>query len=85
MGTVVVRGGASGFAQEVIAGSHRLAADEPVAAGGTDTGPSPYDYLLVALSGPLSGEQRARLLEIAERCPVHRTLTSEISIQSRLT
>lgn len=38
----------------------------------------------ISLSGPLSGEQRARLLEIAERCPVHRTLTSEISIQSRL-
>jgi putative redox protein len=29
-------------------------------------------------------EQRARLLEIAERCPVHRTLTSEISIRTRL-
>jgi putative redox protein len=39
----------SGFAQEIIAGPHRLAADEPVEAGGTDTGPSPYDYLLVAL------------------------------------
>jgi putative redox protein len=38
----------------------------------------------ISLSGPLSGEQRARLLEIAERCPVHRTLTSEISIRSRL-
>jgi putative redox protein len=49
MGTVVVRGGVAGFAQEVIVGSHRLAADEPVTAGGTDTGPSPYDYLLVAL------------------------------------
>jgi putative redox protein len=49
MSVVVIRGGASGFAQEVVAGSHRLAADEPVAAGGTDTGPSPYDYLLVAL------------------------------------
>jgi uncharacterized OsmC-like protein len=38
----------------------------------------------IALSGPLDGEQRARLLEIADRCPVHRTLTSEIDIRSRL-
>ena len=36
------------------------------------------------LTGVLSGEQRARLLEIADKCPVHRTLTSEISIRSRL-
>ena len=34
----------------------------------------------ISLTGPLSDEQRARLLEIARRCPVHRTLTSEISI-----
>lgn len=32
------------------------------------------------LHGDLNGEQRARLLEIAQRCPVHRTLLSEISI-----
>jgi uncharacterized OsmC-like protein len=38
----------------------------------------------IALSGRLSEEQRQRLLEIAERCPVHRTLTSEISIRTRL-
>jgi putative redox protein len=38
----------------------------------------------LALAGPLSEEQRARLLEIAGRCPVHRTLTSEISIHTRL-
>lgn len=38
----------------------------------------------VALAGPLTQDQRARLLEIAERCPVHRTLTSEIDIRSRL-
>ena len=38
----------------------------------------------IALSGPLSEAQRARLLEIAERCPVHRTLTSEVSIRTRL-
>ena len=38
----------------------------------------------IALTGPLGDEQRARLLEIAERCPVHRTLTSEVSIRTRL-
>jgi putative redox protein len=38
----------------------------------------------IALAGPLGDEQRARLLEIAEKCPVHRTLTSEIDIRSRL-
>jgi putative redox protein len=34
--------------------------------------------------GPLSAEQHSRLLEIANQCPVHRTLTSEINIQTRL-
>ena len=38
----------------------------------------------IALTGPLGDEQRARLLEIAERCPVHRTLTAEINIRTRL-
>ena len=38
----------------------------------------------IALSGALSDEQRAKLLEIADRCPVHRTLTSEISIRTSL-
>ncbi|HEX9704229.1 MAG TPA: hypothetical protein VGA20_03155 [Gemmatimonadales bacterium] len=46
---VTVRGGAEGFAQEITAGRHRLIADEPVAAGGTDRGPGPYDLLLAAL------------------------------------
>ena len=32
-------------------------------------------------SGDLTGEQRGRLLEIAQRCPVHRTLVSEIDIR----
>jgi putative redox protein len=135
---VIVRGRADGFAQVIHAGRHRLAADEPVSAGGTDTGPSPYDFLLAALgactsmtvalyarrkswpleevtvhlrhskiyaadcaecetreglldrierdihfAGPLSSEQISRLLEIAEKCPVHRTLTSEIIIHSK--
>ena len=38
----------------------------------------------ISLIGPLSDEQRTRLLEIAARCPVHRTLTSEISIKDFL-
>lgn len=38
----------------------------------------------IRLEGDLSDEQRTRLLEIANRCPVHRTLTSEIKIRSRL-
>jgi putative redox protein len=46
---VVVRGSAAGFAQEILAGRHALTADEPVAAGGADTGPTPYDLLLAAL------------------------------------
>jgi putative redox protein len=49
MATVTVHGGASGLAQEVLVGRHRLVADEPVADGGADAGPSPYDYLLIAL------------------------------------
>lgn len=136
---VTVRGNAAGFAQEVSVGPHRLSGDEPASAGGTDTGPTPYDLLLAALGsctsmtvalyarrkrwpleavtvtlrhskihaadcescetkegkldhierdvelvGSLSQEQRARLLEIADMCPVHRTLTSEIDIQTRL-
>ena len=137
-GWVVVEGDSSGFAQQWTAGRHRLPADEPVAAGGTDTGPSPYDILCAALgtctsmtislyarrkqwplrsvavhlrhskihasdcadcetkvgrldriereivlTGELSDEQRAQLMVIADKCPVHRTLTSEISIVSR--
>jgi len=36
----------------------------------------------IELSGNLDAAQKLRLLEIAERCPVHRTLKSEISIQT---
>ena len=38
----------------------------------------------LTFSGLLTDEQRARLLEIAGKCPVHRTLTSEIKIRTRL-
>ncbi len=37
------------FQNAVQAGAHRLFADEPVSAGGLDTGPSPYDFLSIAL------------------------------------
>ncbi len=48
-GDVIVRGNATGFAQEITVGAHRLIADEPLAAGGTDRGPTPYDLLVAAL------------------------------------
>jgi putative redox protein len=39
----------------------------------------------ISLLGILTDEQRRRLLEIANRCPVHRTLTSKIHIETHLT
>jgi putative redox protein len=38
----------------------------------------------IHLVGELSDEQRMRLLDIAEKCPVHKTLTGEIQIESTL-
>jgi uncharacterized OsmC-like protein/pimeloyl-ACP methyl ester carboxylesterase len=125
----------SKFQQTVSIGPHQMLADEPVAAGGEDSGPGPYDYLLaglgactsmtmrmyadrkslplervtvtlkhskiyaedcaecetkagmldqidrtIAMEGTLDADQRKRLMEIADKCPVHRTLTSEIRI-----
>ena len=37
---------------------------------------------LLILQGPLDDEQRQRLLEIADKCPVHKTLSNTISIQT---
>jgi len=135
---VQTRIGPQGYTTDVIASGHRLTADEPIAVGGADKGPTPYDYLLAALGtctamtlrmyadrkkwplmgvtvdlqhrkihvkdceacetdkgyvdrieravgllGDLTVAQQKRLLEIADRCPVHRTLGSEINIVSR--
>jgi putative redox protein len=125
----------SKFQQTISTGPHRLLADEPVSAGGEDSGPGPYDLLLaslgactsmtmrlyadrkslplervtvtlthqkihaedcaecetstgmldridrvIAMEGALDAEQRKKLMEIADKCPVHRTLTSEVRI-----
>lgn len=39
---------------------------------------------VITIEGDLDGDQRARMLEIADRCPVHRTLENEIRVESRL-
>ena len=38
----------------------------------------------LTIDGDLDAEQRQRLIEIAEKCPVHKTLTSKIKIDSKL-
>ncbi|MDP2228100.1 MAG: OsmC family protein [Moraxellaceae bacterium] len=48
---------------------------------------SPGRYRLrrdITLHGPLSDEQRQRLLEIANKCPIHKVLTGEIEVESAL-
>ncbi len=137
--TVRVRTGASGFKTTINVRGFELLADEPASSGGTETGPTPYDFLAAALGactsmtlrmyadrkkwplegvttavshdrihaadcescesadghldrlsreivldGPLDSDQKARLLEIADRCPVHKTLHSEIVVETRL-
>ena len=51
-GTVVVAStGAGPFEQALLDGRHSLLADEPVSVGGGDSGPGPYELLLMALGG----------------------------------
>lgn len=48
-------------------------------------GPADGKYAItrrIAMDGDLDAEQRQRLLEIADKCPVHRTLTGEITVQT---
>ena len=51
----------------------------------TKEGKIDYIEKEIEIIGPtLNPEQRQRLLEIADMCPVHRTLHSEVKIESRL-
>ena len=38
----------------------------------------------IEIEGSLDEDQKQRLLQIADRCPVHRTLTSEVEVRTRL-
>jgi putative redox protein len=61
------------FRTEVEAGPHRFVLDEPVDAGGGGEGPTPYDMLASALGG-CTAMTLHKLLSIAKRCPVAKTL-----------
>jgi putative redox protein len=53
-------------------------------AGENDGKPVDMIDRIVRLEGALDDEQRAKLIEIAEKCPVHRTLTNQIDINTLL-
>ncbi len=48
----------------------------------TEEGQIDHIERVIALEGDLTAAQRARLMEIADKCPVHRTLTSEVDIRT---
>jgi len=65
--------------------SHSKVHAEDCAESETIVGMLDHVHRDVEFNGPLSKEQRARLLDIATKCPVHRTLESEIVIETHLT
>lgn len=119
------------YTNDVKTSRHHLFADEPVALGSADLGPTPYEYLCAALGactsitlrmyvnrkkwpvedirvqvrhrkvvqddgisrdeftreltlkGELTAQQRERIIEIANKCPVHRTLEAGSEVITR--
>jgi putative redox protein len=131
------RVGPKAFRTDISTRHHRLTVDEPESVGGSDAGPTPYEYLLISiasctvmtlrsnanrkswplesaavfvrqnnshkldcdncenhevgigrierrveLEGPLTDDQRTRLLEIADRCPIKQTLKRGLEVVS---
>lgn len=134
---VVANLGEEGYTTQIKSGNHYFVVDEPVAVGGSNFGPTPYELISAALAactsitiqmyarrkkwqlenvethvsysrshardcsecdldtakidtfkryisikGMLEEKQRKRILQIADRCPVHRTLSSQASIRT---
>lgn len=127
MSVAIVKYDQGKMQHKIEVGSHKLISDISEKEGGENHGPSPHDYLAVALaactsmtlrmyatrkawplesadstvtlnqqkdvtkfeirihlSGDLSPEQKDRLLEIAQHCPVHRALSGKIEITTSL-
>lgn len=142
-GVIVSETGLGKFQNTVASGNHRLFADEPKAYGGTDSGPSPYDFVSIGLGActnmtlrmyadrkgwdigkvsvevdhakihaqdcvscsedtkasvnkidqfnrkitvkpGLDGEMMEKLLEIADKCPVHKTLHANAEVTTSI-
>jgi putative redox protein len=58
----------TGFKTECRAGNHTVVIDQPVAAGGTDAGPTPLDYQLIALGGCMAAI--GRIIANQRRLPI---------------
>lgn len=142
-GVLVAETGEGKFQNYVRSGDHRLLADEPTSVGGLNSGPSPYDYLAIALGactsmtlrmyasfkkldigavsvtvlhekihaadceecaeevvskggkidqferrisieGDVDPALHAKLLEIADKCPVHKTIEGKASVVTKI-
>jgi putative redox protein len=127
MRKVVSQFGQGPLQQKLSAGDLHFLSDAEVSKGGSDTGPSPHEYLAAALAactsmtlkmyagrkemklenaivtvdiersndvetfsrdiqlqGDVSAEEKERLLEIADKCPIHKALAGQIQIKTQL-